>query len=299
VSIIYTRSQESRGRLVCYANVLLSFSTSCLYGFPLRTAFALAAEAGFEGVELVMGPEVWLRGTRYASSLAREYGLHIYSIHPTSLAISPQGRGTGRIRDAVIAALELDCPCVVVHVPGVGCWTDSAAQQWLRAVEDCRSQVRGSVTRLALENRGKGPKPTDPTVLGDLPALIAFAREHDLDITFDTCHAGSAHLDLLQAYDLLRTRIVNVHFSDLIPLSHGMNLGLVRAFFAHHQMPGEGDLPLAKLLSRLALERFSGAVTVEVGMVGLRAWSRGQLRCQLARIVEYVRSAFPHPKDES
>ena len=277
--------------------MLLSLSTGCLYGFPLRTSFALAAGAGFEGIELVMTPEVWIRGTRYASSLARDYGLEISSVHPTPLRISPRGRGVGSIRDAVIAALELGCRCAVVHVPGVTCWADPSAQQWLRVVEDCQMRTRDGVTRIALENRGLGPKLAVQSVLGELSALVSFAREHDLDITFDTCHAGSAKLELLEAYEVLRERVVNVHFSDLKPLAHGMGLGVVRAFFAHHQVPGEGCLPLADLASRLATDGFSGPVTVEVGIVALRGWSRDQLRRQLARIVRYMRSAL-HRSDQ-
>ena len=273
--------------------MLLSLSTGCLYGFPLRTTFALAAEAGFEAVELVMGPEVWIRGARYASSLARDHGLSIYSVHPALLAISPCGGRVGRIKDAVVAALELDCPCVVVHPPGASCWADRVAEQWLRVVEECQRRTDGTVTRMALENQGAGSKRSGQSVLGELPALINFAREHDLDVTFDTCHAGSVQLELVPAYELLGRRVANVHFSDLVPLRYDVNLAPVRLLFAHHQMPGEGCLPLAEMVSRLATDGFSGPITVEIGMVALRAWSRSQLRRQLARVVEYIRSAIP------
>jgi len=275
--------------------VLLSLSTACLYGFPLRTTFALAAEAGFEAVELVMGPQVWCRGTRHAASLAQDSGLEIHSVHPTPLGLSPDGRGVGCIRDAVRAGLELGCSCVVVHVPEVSCWTDPVAQRWLKALEDCQRLARGSAMRITLENSGVRYQPGREAVLGRLPALVIFAREHGLGITFDACHAGAAGLELLPAYDLVRDRLVNVHFSDFRHLRRGTGLGLLSILLAQHRMPGEGCLPLADLATRLAQDGFSGSITVEVGAIALRAWSRGQLRRRLSHIVEYIRSALSQP----
>ena len=219
--------------------MLLSLSTACLYGFPLRTTFALTAEAGFEAVELVMGPQVWCRGTRHAASLAQDYGLEIHSVHPTPLGLSPDGRGVGCIRDAVRAGLELGCSCVVVHVPEVRCWADPAAQRWLKVLEDCQGLARESAMRITLENSGVRREPGREAVLGRLPALVSFARERGLGITFDTCHAGSAGLELLPAYDLVRERVLNVHVSDLRRLRHGNDLGLLSVLLAQHRMPGE------------------------------------------------------------
>jgi len=242
-----------------------------------------------------MGPQVWCRGTRHAASLATDLDLEIHSVHPTPLGLSPRGRGVGRIRDAVRAGLELGCSCVVVHVPEVSCWADPAGQRWLNAIKNCQELARGSATRITLENSGVRREPGHEAVLGRLPALVNFAREHGLGITFDTCHAGSAGLDLLRAYDVVRDGVVNVHFSDFRRLRRGAGLGLLSTFLAQHRMPGEGCLPLTDMVSRLAQDGFSGSTTVEVGAIALRAWSRGQLRRRLGHIVEYIRSALPQP----
>ena len=60
----------------------LSLSTGCLYCYPLKSVFRLAKEAGFHGLELVISPEVVLRGSGYVKTLIERYGLEVCSMHP-------------------------------------------------------------------------------------------------------------------------------------------------------------------------------------------------------------------------
>ncbi len=276
-------------------SVLLSLSTACLYVFPLRRIFSLAAEAGFDGVELTMAPEVWLRGARYVRSLCGEYGLAICSIHQTLMRISPRGMGAGRIVDAVHMALELGCPIVVIHAPGGVGWADRVVQNWLRKVRLGQELAEGGTTRLAVENAGWYRDEDRHDVLGRLSTLANVARRYDLDITLDTCHVGSTGMDLLEAYALVRERVVNVHLSDFKPSPLPINNHFLRTLLSHHQMPGEGQLPLAQLVSRLAQDGFQGPISIEIGFLALRAWSLPRLRCYLSRTVDYVRVASRTP----
>ena len=270
--------------------MLLSLSTACLYVFPLRRIFSLAAEAGFDGVELTVAPEVWLRGPRYLRSLCREYGLRICSVHQTLTRFSPRGVGAGRMIDAVRIALELDCPVVVVHAPGGVRWADSEVQNWLRKLR-LAQELAGGGTRLALENTGWYRDADRCSLMGRLSTLASVARRHDLDITLDTCHVGTTRMDLLEAYALVRERTVNVHLSDLNRRRLPINYHLFLTLLSHHQMPGEGQLPLAELVSRLALDGFEGPITLEIGLLALRAWSLRHLRCRLSWAADYVRAA--------
>ena len=276
--------------------MLLTLSTASVYHLPLRAAFRLAAETGFDGLELAMGPQVWLRGARHVAALCAEYGLEVYSVHQTLMRGSPQGGGPRRVIDAANMALELGCPCVVIHGTWALRWAEARAQRWLRTVEQCRERLRGSGTRLALENPGVYSEIDRHAVLGPFPVLIDFARRHDLDITFDTCHAGSAGLELLDAYDQIGDRLVNVHLSDLRPGGLASNVPVLRILLAHHQMPGEGCLPLGEFLSHLAAHGFAKPVALEVSPIALRAWSLRQLRRRLSQGVDYVRSAVRRPR---
>ncbi|HEX7593391.1 MAG TPA: sugar phosphate isomerase/epimerase, partial [Anaerolineae bacterium] len=60
----------------------ISLSTACLYAYPLAWTLAIAQRTGFDGVELVISPEVELRGGASVRRLAEKYSLEIYSVHP-------------------------------------------------------------------------------------------------------------------------------------------------------------------------------------------------------------------------
>jgi len=271
--------------------VLLSLSTACLYHLPLRTVFRCAAEAGYEGIELVLSPQVWVRGPRHVLSLSREVGLPILSVHQPLLHIGPSGTAPQRMVVATRMALALECPCVVVHGTWARSWALPEAQRWLRILDDCQERLVGSETRLALENHGLYGAEDGATVLDQLSEFEGFCRQRDLDITFDTCHAGSYTMGLLAAYGAVRERLANVHLSDLKRSPGGSPAPRWRSFFTHHRMPGEGDLPLAELLAQLASDGYCGPVSVEISPWSLQAWSLRRARARLAQAAEYVRAA--------
>ena len=253
--------------------MLASLSTASLSHLPLRTVFRLAAEAGFGGVELVMAPAVWLRGLRHVQGLSREHGLPILSVHQALMSWSPAGWGARRLVDATEAALALESPCVVLHVPWASRWGDPVAQEWRGALHECQRRVAGSGTRLSIENPGVYD-PTDAQgLLNHLPAMIAYADRHDLGITLDTCHAGTSTIDPLASLELVGDRLLNVHLSDLSPFSPFVDIRPVRTLFVHHQMPGEGGLSLSEFLARLAANGYSVPITLELSPVALHAWS--------------------------
>lgn len=271
--------------------MLLSLSTACFYNLPLRPVFRLAAEAGFEGVELVMAPEVWLRGPGYVRSIAREHGLGIFSVHQALMPGGPDGFGAGRMGDALRAALELGCPCVVIHDPGAISWDDPEAQRWLRALEACQAAAAGSGTRLALESAGIYRDRDLRNVVGSPEALAACARQYDLDITLDTCHAGTTGRPLNEIYALLKERVVNIHLSDLKRLRPALNHHFLFNLSSHHQLPGEGFLPLRSFLAQLAQDGFPGPITLETSFIAMRAWSWREGQRRLRHVAAYIREA--------
>lgn len=275
--------------------MLLSLSTACFYNLPLRWVFRLAAETGFEGVELVMAPEVWLRGPSYVQTLAREHGLSIFSVHQALMSGGPASFGAGRMGDALRSALALGSPRVVIHDPGVTSWDAPEAQRWLRAVEACQTAAMGSGTRLSLESAGIYCDKDLRNVVSSPEALIACARQYDLDVTLDTCHAGTTGRPLHEIYALLKERIVNIHFSDLKRLRPTLGHHLVYNLFSHHQLPGEGFLPLRSLIAQLAQDGFCGPITLEANFVAMKAWSRQECCRRLRYVTAYIRAAQALP----
>lgn len=269
-----------------------SLSTACLYHLPLRRVFSLVADVGFDGIELVMAPEVWLRGCAYVRSLSAEYRLPVLSVHQTILRFSPSGLGAKRMVDATQAALALGASVIVIHTPHVLDWGDPRARDWLQQLRRCRDLIGDTDVRLTLENPGWYGETSKDQLLAQVPILAGFARWHGLDITLDTCHVGTYGTALHEAYAQVAEDVVNVHLSDLRHLRLPLDAHHLRTCFSRHQLPGDGHLRLGSFISHLAQVRYDGLLTLEIGAIALGAWSLRRVRARLSRALDYVRVAW-------
>jgi len=271
--------------------VQLSLSSACLYHMRLGRVFRLAAGAGFEGIELVMGPEVWLRGPEYVRRLSGEHGLPVLSVHQSLLPVGPGSRLTTRMVDAVEMAVALGSRHVVLHPPFVETWDHAEGQSWLEELETCLQRVTGTATRLTVENPGRHSRDGRPPVLGRIEDLCTFADAHDLGITLDTCHLGLEGLELEGAYETVQGHVANVHLSNLSAKRSRIRLPLVSALLAEHRMPDDGYLRLGRFLSLVSANGYHGPITCEVSPVWLKAWSRQGVRERLRHCVEFAHQA--------
>ncbi|MBN2489967.1 MAG: sugar phosphate isomerase/epimerase [Planctomycetes bacterium] len=269
----------------------ISLSTGALYGLPLEAVCRLAAEAGFESLELVVAPEVVVRGPGRVRALVADHGLEIAAVHPPLVWIPGWRERRGGLCRAVGLARALGAPRVVAHPPR-RCADpgDAQARRFRRRIEEAR-HAAGADVRIALENLGRKRRADDRNPFTDLAVLVRFAREYDLGLTLDTSHAASFGHDLLDAAAQFGPRLENVHLSDYRPGSALVDNGLLRNHFVHHQVPGTGVLPLAALLARLLADRYAGNISVEVGPVPMRAWWLPRLRRELKGMAAFVRGA--------
>ncbi len=264
----------------------LSFSTGTLYHLPLRTTFSLAHGAGFQGVELVLGPEVVLRGAAYVRRLSQEYSLPVLSVHPPIVPYPGRRRVVGMLPRLLPLAEQVGCDLVVLHTPKT---TAPDAVPWIE-FRKLMSQLRSDgETRISLENGAIFRQSDADYVLHDVRRLRTFADRYDLPLTFDTSHAGTTGYGLLDAYAICADRVVNVHFSDLVQRRIFLDWPMLHTFFLHHQMPGDGILPLTEFMRRLLRSGYSGIFTLEVSPTAVRAWSLSGIREGLSRAVEYMR----------
>ena len=189
-----------------------------------------------------MNEETWVRGVDYVARVAREESLPVINVHQALTRINPSGKGHGRITDAARAALRLGARNVVFHCPFAEAWDEPEVQEWLSALEQSKALLDSSGICLSIENSGINHASEEDRLLGETERLAAFAQQHDLCVTLDTCHAGTVDPTITKTYDLLSDRMSNVHLSDL---RHGPLGGnhYLRGFFCHHQMLGEGHLP--------------------------------------------------------
>ncbi len=266
----------------------LSLSTGCLAHLPLRLAFRFAHEAGFDGLELVRTPAVAISGAGFVRRLSQQYNLPILSVHPSVIPYPGYDRATKVLPELVALAELTDSPLVVIHTPKEETLDHPKGRQFvdtlLRESERAKPRVR-----ITLENAGFY-RPADKRYwLHDIGNLRSLADLYDLPLTFDTSHAGTTPLGLEDSYRLLRDRVVNVHFSDLRPRHLPPDWRPLYTILAHHQMPGEGTLPLSQFVLALLRHGYRGPLTFELSPVALGGWSPPQITRRLRQSIQFVR----------
>ncbi len=272
----------------------ISISTFSLFPLPLRVALPLIRRAGLDGVEL-MAPTLAQPGhLRSMAEEVRHSGLSVQSVHQPLFGLGPLTPLAHRANTAVELAIAVGAPRVVLHSPAVPHWHHPEAVRWLEALGCLQERAASAGIVIGIENMDRNPTLAPPAVLGEVSALAEFAAERDLGITLDTCHAmrtGITGPSLLESYEIVRPRLVNVHLSDWRDIGAGERCYLLRTVRANHRLPGQGQAPLAAFLQRLASDAYAGPVTLELNPWALRPLSERLCLRILERAVTYIRRA--------
>lgn len=274
----------------------VSLSTACLYVYPLRKVFEIAKNAGFDGVELVAGPETDIRGGDYFARLSREYDLPVFTVHPPLFAFPGWSRVQVTIEPYLDKlthlARQVGAPIVVLHMPRARRIEDPIGRDFVRKVVSARARLNGTGPAYALENSPKFRARDGAYMLRALRDLRAFADAHDFPMTLDTAHIGTWNIDLLGSLDYFDGRLANVHFSDLREVSGWMlKRPEFQSYVRQHQLPGSGFLPLKEFLKELATRGYKGPITYELSPLPLKFWSSRRAAEKLRECVEFVREA--------
>jgi sugar phosphate isomerase/epimerase len=269
----------------------VALSTGSLYTYGLARAFELAAEAGFDAVEVLVDHRWDCRQPAYLRRLSRECGLPIAAVHnPFKPFVPGWPHDTrGRLQESVALAQEVGAPVVVTHLPlrirgarieffgfrrgpmllPFPLGGEKAYRDFLRNGLAAFEAEHG--IKIAVENmpakRFLG-RTVDVHWLNDLEALSQMPH-----LTLDTTHIGTWGWDLLAVYERLKARIAHVHLSNF----DGQE----------HRRPEVGHLPLGDLLQRLAQDGYDGAVTLELGPEVLEAEDEARVRAHLRQAVTF------------
>ncbi len=269
----------------------LSFSTASFYHVPLRFTLGVARDLGFDGVELVVGPEYLLFGQRRTQRLCASMGVTPLSLHPP-LRIMPGWpiNQADNILRAVAVARAFGCEVVVIHATDA--WQEGN-RRWREYARAMRAALaaEGPPITVAVEISQFTQRPVRQA-MDDVDAVLRFVEDQgeQVGITLDTAHTGANGDNLLDLYAKVRPRLRNIHLSDW----------LLRGGDHHtHLVPGEGALPLAEFLGALARDAYAGLVTLEVSPVHLHAWSLRQGRARLAESLAFVRAHLQAAEPQS
>lgn len=259
----------------------MSFSTGTFYHRGLGYSLDLARDAGFDGVELVLGPEYLLRGTDYLRRIAKEREIPVLSVHPPFYPLPgwPR-RATLVVPRLATVSREIGAELCVVHTPFLRGFTTPRGQHYSAGLQQGIAAGGGEVA-VTLES-SQYNKRRERYLLDDLKTLVDFATERDCGITFDTCHAGANREDVLACYEIVRPALRNIHLSDVVWKDEKPHT---------HILPGEGVLPLAELLAALARDGYDGLITMEIHPRQASFLSRPRALQRLKQALDFVRSA--------
>ena len=270
----------------------ISITTGAFYVYPLRAAFRLIADAGLDTVELVAGPELWARGCGYVRGAAREHGIRVLTVHPPILPFPGWKDIPANLQRMAQIALAVGAEVLCIHPPDAPTLDCTLSRRFVDALESTLRSLEGTGTKLALENLAHFSR-TDARLWWHDPAhLLALAEEMDLPLVLDTAHADSTPLGVNGVYEMFRGRIANVHLSDVRRPSGLVQTKYLQTLAKHHQIPGEGDLPLQALIVDLLARSYAGPLTLELSPIALAIWSPREARKRLARAREWTERAL-------
>jgi sugar phosphate isomerase/epimerase len=265
-----------------------SFSTGTLYPLSLETSLRLARDLGYDGVELAIGPEALYRGEAPLLRAIERVGVPVLSVHPPFALMPGWPRWPAQRLPRVTAlARTLGAGVAITHTLNFYD-PDSPRNAHFNQSIKLAQVAGGSEVELTIENSqylhriARGHK----AYLDHTSRLVNYAETRGCGLTYDTCHAGASGEDVLATGDLMRPLLRNVHLNDMVWRSDGR---------PHtHLVPGDGALPLADLLQRLASSGYDGLVTVElhpreIGWLGPGSVRRASR--MLARALTFMRGA--------
>jgi sugar phosphate isomerase/epimerase len=224
---------------------------------PLQDVFAVLAETGFRGVEVMVTKDPDTQDATRLRELAEERDLAIEAVHAPFLLMTRSVWGSdpvGKIDRAIDLAEEVGASLVVIHPPYR--W-QSRYRAWL--TDELPAIAERTDVVVAVENmfpvRVRGRK------LGAFHAIRTLEDLEGFDhVVLDTSHAAVAGLDPLQALARLSGRLRHVHLSN--------NAG--KGWDSHLPLT-EGVLALDRFLDALAATGFAGTISLEIDLRRLSA----------------------------
>ncbi|MGY6497587.1 MAG: sugar phosphate isomerase/epimerase family protein [Microcella sp.] len=232
---------------------LIALGTTSVLPQRLDDAFRLAAQCGYDGVEVMITSD---RATQLASSLKRlseRHGIAVVSVHAPVLLFSSLVWGRNPLvklaRSAALAA-SVGARTVVAHPPYA--WQRRSAARFVEHVREV-SQAHG--VTIAVENMF----PVREGSTRDVFAPSWNPGELDVDaLTLDFSHAGMSGRSASELASAWGERLRHVHLCDSSRDTPGGPL------VDEHLVPGRGVQPVGEVLRLLAERDFDGLVVAEI-----------------------------------
>lgn len=251
------------------------FSTSSV--FPqTELGFQLAAEFGYDGVELMVNHERRSQSADAVAAMVQHHQVPVTAIHVPCLVITQPVWGWNpimKLERSVELAKQVGARTVVVHPPFR--WQREYESRFRTEVRRFNEEHDGEI-EVAVENMysvEKFGKKVEPYLCNEDPALGDFSA-----LCLDTSHAAAARWDPVDLYRKMSERVRHVHLSDSTSTRGD-----------EHLPPGMGTLRLGELARMMLEDGFDGDIVLEVATGKLPEGSRRRVTEQC---LEWTREAF-------
>ncbi|MBB5831276.1 sugar phosphate isomerase/epimerase family protein [Brachybacterium aquaticum] len=228
----------------------VGLSTSSVFPSGVEEGFRLAAEIGYDGMEVMVSYPKDSQDPEILREYSERYELPILSLHAPTLFFLQGLWGREpwvKIERTIELAKELEVPTIVAHPPFR--WQGKYARGFVDGV--ARLEQEHGIA-IAVENMY-------PWRLG-VREVLNYLPDHDPTdedyehVTVDLSHAATAGDDALEMIERLGDRLTHLHLAD----------GSGNTTKDEHLAPGEGSQPCAEVLRRLANRGWEGSVLLEV-----------------------------------
>jgi sugar phosphate isomerase/epimerase len=263
----------------------VGLSTASVWPEPAGAGFRMAAELGFDGVEVMVWADPESQSVPTLRRLSAEHRIPVLAIHAPCLLVSQRVWSHDpaiRLEMAAEAAQDLGASTVVVHPPFV--WQPRYATRFADLVGELESRTGVAI---AVENMF----PVHPLRPARSVAVSPFWPSADPTdgefphYTLDLSHTSTARMDACALARKMGARLTHLHLAD--------GGGSARD---EHLVPGRGDQPCAEVLGALGSRGFSGHVILEVST---RASSRTRRAHELAEAGRFARRHLATPGNVS
>ncbi len=273
----------------------LLFSTGSLYLYDTSLSFAMAARAGFDGIEIMCDERFTTRDPSYLRELAEQHGQPIVVAHtPFSPRIPGWGNGADqleRIQRTLKLAEALGCESIVVHLP-MRLWVGTinfgfggrgfrfpipspfaSVKTWIE--RELPAVQRDTPVKIAIENMPFHAIPWNGQDACWWNTLAEWSRVHD-HLTLDTTHCATKGIDPVDAYHAADGRVAHIHLSNY-------------QYRQEHCLPHKGELDLGAFLRALTADNYSGTISLELRPDALNFSDRASAERLLNESVAFCR----------
>ncbi len=255
--------------------VVIGLSTASVYPQTTADGFALAAQLGYDAVEVMVGVDPVAQDVDAVRHLSDYHEMPVCAVHAPCLLITQRVWGTepwGKLERSAEMAAAVGADVVVVHPPFR--WQRDYARGFVEGISQLEER-----TGVAFAVENMYPWRASRREMQVYAPGWDPSEEDYANATLDLSHSATSLSDPVAMAVALGDRLRHVHMTD--------GTGSAKD---EHLVPGRGGQPCAELLEHLAGEAFSGHIVVEINT--RRAGSRQARELDLVEALAFTRLNF-------